>query len=290
MRIFAPNKFTFNKYGIVLTDKRVVISKNGALLVNQPCCISRNKPMGKLAIHVAAYSHSIDNLLFPVRLGVVCDFEYARFMLSEYFKGSTRWFQRINTSINFAMRGCMADSEIRALKDLYGRGNHAYYIHEIMASVLGVEDAVIIYVGYNFVEIALITQSKINSLFFKDTIVDKLRQQFNVLLFDKYGIHVDELTLQSITGAFFKGVNVVLPKGMTLGVDAMSSTSFAWAKMIGDYISEFIKKENFEGEVYMISDYDDVNFLAKKLSSMCNVRIESVGNTLIQVANYLSLR
>ena len=50
--------------------------------------------------------------------------------------------------VNFAMRGCLTESEIRALSNCYpSRANQTFYMQEIIASILGMDEGIVIYLS-----------------------------------------------------------------------------------------------------------------------------------------------
>ena len=295
-------KLRRNKLGVVLTDNRVVISQNGSTVLNTICCVTRYKQTGKLICAGAVYC--IDKapngiVSHPIKLGVVCDFEGAKFMLKEYIKEFIPWFNRINLKVNFAMRGYLTESEVRALKDCYAnKANRVFYMQEIISSILSVDEAIVIYVADEFIEIALIRDNKIKHFFYKEDANEELSYSIKRFVY-KNNIRMGEETIRSIIGSFFGGENIVvhgphlisaMPQELSLDIENILSVTSGWFEKIKGYIDDFIRKYDSKANLYLMSDYDNVNYLAHELSSRCKIKIEPINNALEKIANNLSLR
>ena len=294
--------FWSNKLGIILTDTRVVICHNGSLICNTRCCVTRLRQTGELISPGAVVCIGLapnGNVSCPVRLGVVCDVEGASFMLNGYIKETCHWYHRVNLRTNFAMRGSLTISEIRALKCCYkNKDNHVFYMQEIIAEILDMDEAIIIYVADDFIEIALMRDYKINRHFAKERALEELRNSINDFIL-KNEVIIGEVTIRSIIGSFFGGDKMVvygphttsgMPQELSIDIENILSVASVWLEKVHGYIDDFIKGCDSEINIYLMSDYDNVNYLTHKLSIRCKKRIKPINNALEKIANNLSLR
>ena len=291
-----------DKLGIVLTDRRIVAGRNGSIILNTRSCVTRLRQTGGLFCPgaVACISAaSIGVVSYPIKLGVVCDFDGASFMLNKYLKDACRWYHRINLKVNFAMRGCLTESEIRALSNCYpSRANQTFYMQEIIASILGMDEGIVIYVADDFFEIALLRDCRIKHLFVKERALEELRNGIMEFI-DEHKLKIGEQTLQMIISDFFCGKDILVhashkitaePQELKLNSTDYLLISSSWLNNVKDYIVTFIEKHNVEDKLYLMSDFDNVDFLTHELSSRCNVKIRSMNNALEKIAINLSLR
>lgn len=197
------------------------------------------------------------------------------------------------------MRGGLAESEIRALRCCYpNRANQTFYMQEIIASILGENECIVIYVANDFIEIALIKDSKIIKLFVKESALSALR--YAILNFvDEHNLKIGEQTLTAIINDFFCGKDTVIhgsskstcmPIELRLSSKDILSISSHWVDTVKNYIEGFIKNNNFVGNLYLMSDFDNVDFLIRELSSRGVAKIRSINNALEKIAINLSLR
>lgn len=294
--------FWSNKLGVVLTDNRVVISQNGSVILNTICCVTRLRQTGEIIRAGAVYCIDMAPngiVSHPVKLGVVCDFEGVSFMLNRYVKEVCHWYHRINLSANFAMRGCLTESEVRALKDCYAnKANQVSYMQEIIATILDKDEAIVIYVADDFIEITLLRNYRINRLFVKECTLEELRNSVKEFAFEN-NIIIEEETIRLIIGSFFGGENIVvhgqhttsaMPQELSLDIENILSMTSAWFEKIKGYINDFIRECDSKANLYLMSDYDNVNYLTQELSSRCKTKIEPINNALEKITNNLSLR
>lgn len=291
-----------NKLGIVLTDRRIVVGRNGSIILNTSSCVTRLRQTRELFCPGAAVCiNLVPNgvVSYPVRLGVVCDFDGASFMLNAYLKDAYRWYHRINLKVNFAMRGCLTESEIRALRDCCpNRANQTFHMQEIIASILGMDEGIVIYVADDFFEIALLRDCRIKHLFVKECTLEELRNSIMEFI-DERKLKIGEQTLRMIISDFFYGKDILVhapqkitaePQKLKLNSTDYLLISSSWLNNVKDSIVNFIEKYNVEDKLYLMSDFDNVDFLTHELSSRCNVKIRSINNALEKIAINLSLR
>lgn len=284
------------KLGIVITDKKFLVSYKGNCIRSYEACVSRYKETNELVCAgyplICINKAPLGIVSYPFIGGVISDYVEAQYMISTLIDNERKWYQS-KPRCTVGIPSVTTEHERTALIQITNKWQcRTEYFAEVIAKYKGTENITVLYIAEKYIEICNVQKNVIQAS-------------------DSWGMGIQDISpmCQSlcpnimirynklIAEALFQGTNCTVigphiqtgePLEYVVQYRNLISVASSWFENISKNISAFIQEKGCQENVVLICDFNNIDNLAKLLSDSLRINVSPINNSLKKIANYLS--
>ena len=291
----VSNLLSRKTLGIIITDKRFIVSENETIIINCTACITRNSVTHKMIDAGSSITDINCVTKFPFFDGTITNFMEAEFMISTLLHKVSNWYN-LAPKCNIAIPGITTETDHRVLIDAFNRKKcQTFYIPYIISKKLRLDNVTIIYLAERYTEIYTIRSSQITSCSHHLLGIEELYPLFSSLIDEIDNAEHFDVTFMDLVTRYFQQFYSILfnfykkPSKSSekyLINNELVNIAGHWFYTLLNNISSH--KDDYGEYLVLMSDRNNIDFIGKTLTGILGTKVISINNSLKIIANHLS--